>query len=243
MLLLGNVASVPPADSATDPLFSSVVLLVNSIGKSDLSTTFTDLSDSAHSLSAEGAVKYSTAATKHGTTSIAFDGGSDSVHIPNTSDLDFSDRTVEFCMELWVRISDTTTNTLICGRDSGGAEEFVFRTGGGTGVYLAIYNSGSAVFTHYANGAFLTVDQWHHVAVNRTLNGTDGDVDIYVDGVVALATGTQTSNGNTNTGGYDIGHNDYNSTRDLNGYVDSVRITRGDPRYTGNFTPAEFPTS
>jgi len=248
MLILGNVASVPPAGGATDPLFSNVVLLVNSIGKTDGSTTFTDLSDSAQTLSAESSAQYSNAVTKHGTTSIAFDGTNDSVHISDTSDLDFSDRTVEFCIECWVRInggaSVATLNTFMCGRDSSSAEEWVLRTSGaGYGVIFAIMGSGSTVFSHYANGTFLTDDTWHHIAVTRTLNGTDGDVDMYIDGVAALATGTQTSNGTTNTAGYDIGHNDFRPARDLDGYVDSVRVTRGDPRYTGDFTPAEFPTS
>ena len=86
----------------------------------------------------------------------------------------------------------------------------------------------------------MTIDAWHHVAATRIENGGDGDLVLYVDGV-SVATVTQTANGATNTGVYYIGHNAFNSGRDFTGHIDSLRLTRNDVRYTGNFTVPTVP--
>ena len=171
-----------------------------------------------------------------------FDGTNDWVSIPDTPDLGFEIRTVEFCIEAWIYVTDNTSQSAIFdGRDSGGNEEFSFYVNLGTSLNFVLWGAVDAIITA---GAVLTINQWQHVAVTRTLNGSDGDLELFVDGV-SVATLTQTSNTDTNTGTYNIGHNAFNNTRDFTGSIDSIRVTRNNPRYVGNFTPDlfQFPDS
>jgi hypothetical protein len=224
----------PPIDG--DPFYDDVILLVRSVGATDEQSTFLDDSIVGRTLSQVGGVAYGVAQTKFEAASLEYDGvGADYVSIPNAADLDFSDRTVEFCIEAWVYTTDNShTNTILCGRDASSAEEWDLRITGGTGAAFSVW--GSSNFTvNYTSS--ITQDTWHHIAVTNTIDPsdpTDGILTMYVDGV-AGATTTRTSNGSVNTGVYQIGYNLFNSTRGMEGNIDSVRITRGNPRYRHDF--------
>jgi hypothetical protein len=230
---------------AVDPLFSSVVLLVRSQDAVNGQITFTDESNVARTLTRNGDTIYDGTQTKFGNTaSILFDGsGDDWVEMPDAADLGLEDRTVEFCLEAWIYVTDDTSNNgIFVGRDNSSSEEFTFytKTNIGTpglvGLQLVIWNPNTVVGVD----EIMTIDAWHHVAATRTENSGDGDLVLYVDGV-SVATVTQTQNGATNTGVYYIGHNAFNSDRDFTGHIDSLRLTRNNARYTGNFTPSSTP--
>lgn len=237
---------VPPTDflgwePPVDPLFANVVLLVRSVSATHGQITFADESNDANSLVREGQTIYDATATYfQATASMLFDGsGNDSVFIPDSANLTLDDRTLEFCVEAWIYVTDIgSANTIIGGRDTGSAEEWMFRTGGAV-ILFAVYAGGSTIAVAQT-GNVLTVNTWHHVAATRENVAGDGLITIYVDGV-SEATDTQTGNGTTNVNGYHIGHNEYNTSRDFTGHIDSVRVTRGDIRYAGAFTPPTIP--
>jgi len=229
-------------------LFDSVVLLVRSNEAINGQITFTDESLDARTLTRVGDVIYDDTQSIFGdVASMLFDGvGTEYVSIPKNTDMEFADRTVEFCVEAWIYVTDNTrVNTIINGRDSGSAEEWDFRVASWTG------NSANLAFSVWGSGvsrlsvaATLAIDQntWHHVAFTRENVAGDGLGKLYVDGVESSGGGvTQTIDGTTNTGVYQIGQNAFNSSRNFEGHIDSVRITRGDIRYTGNFTPPTAP--
>ena len=232
-----------------DPFFGNVVLLVRSVDATNGQTTFTDESSAARTLTRNGDTIYDNTQTKFGSAaSILFDGsGDDWVEMPDDPDLGLEDRTVDFCLEAWVYVTDDTSHSgIFVGRDNSSSEEFTFYTKanvgtpGLVGLQLVIWNPNTIVGVD----EIMTIDAWHHVAATRTENGGDGDLVLYVDGV-SVATVTQTANGATNTGVYYIGHNAFNSGRDFTGHIDSLRLTRNNARYTGNFTPpaSPFPAS
>lgn len=228
-------------EDANDSLFENVVLLVRSNLATNGQITFTDESPVAQTLTRIGDVVYDNTESIFGdAVSMLFDGsGNDSVDIPDTPNLDFSDRTVEFCIEAWIFITDNTSlNTIINGRDNANAEEWVFRTGGAgvnpAPLVFAVFGGGSTIIS-VPSADLLLINTWYHVAVTREEVSGDGLITVYIDGV-SVATGTQTADGTTNTNPYQIGHNDFNTTRDFTGHIDSVRVTRGNIRYPGAFT-------
>lgn len=234
------------APEVSDPLIDAVKLLVRSRFPTNTQTTFTDESQTGRTLTGNGQVTWSNNRALWGNaTSMAFDGsGNDWVRMDATNDFNFSVRTTRFCVEAWVYVTNfATDNTIICGRDGGGAEEWVLRTGQSTpgAVTFAIMGAGATIFA-LSDLNSLRLNVWHHVAISREPNGSDGTVRMFIDGKLKK-TGTQTANGTTNSGGYFIGHNEYRSYRDFTGSIDSVRITVGETRYTAGFTRPirEFP--
>lgn len=228
---------------ATDPDFDDVILLLRSEGATNGQITFTDESNSARTLTRNGDTIYNNAQTKFGNAaSVLFDGsGNDWIQMPDSPDLGLEDRTVEFCLEAWVYATDDSENNgIMVGRDGANSEEYSFyTTAGGAGIIGLNFVLWNPNVILSAPGT-MTINTWHHVAVTRTENGGDGDLVLYVDGV-SVATLTQDADTATNTGVYYIGHNAFNSDRDFTGHIDSLRFTRNNPRYTGNFTPGAFP--
>jgi hypothetical protein len=238
-------ARFPTTGPATDILFTNVELLVRSVDATNGQITFTDDSESARTLTRQGDTIYNNAQIKFNSDpTMLFDGsGDDWVSVPDSADLSFADRTVELCIEAWIYITDTTsTCTVINGRDGGSAEEWTFRTNAGATASMSFLVWGSGVNRlNVASAAVITQDTWHHVAVTRKNVAGDGVGQMYVNGVASGVPVTQTIDGTNNTGPYQIGHNAFNNTRDFVGHIDSVRVTRGDIRYDGDFTAPTTP--
>lgn len=212
---------------AGDPLFASVSLLLPFDGTG---ATFVDSSPTPKTITASGNATQSTAQSKFGGKSLALDGGS-AVRIPSNADfgLGTGDFTVEF---------------------------FLYYTGGNGYVFFLMMNPGSGPYLGYGlnngtkrpwlwnNGDVInastdvTNNVWQHHAYVR--NG--GVLTIYLDGVAIGSTSFATDLGSAAP--VDIGDNGVGDQR-TNGFIDSLRITKGHARYTANFTPptAAFPTS
>jgi hypothetical protein len=113
---------------------------------------------------------------------------------------------------------------------------FLINNASSTAGDIALYNGG--VFVCATSGIDYGDDAWHHLALTRL--GTA--VTIWVDGVSrATSTSSASFSGQTNF----VGRNNAYSPRNLVGYIDDLRITKGVARYTANFTPptAAFPDS
>jgi hypothetical protein len=236
----------------TDPLFSSVRLLINA----DLAAYAYDSSSNNWSVSNFGNAAATTTNPKFGAKSLAFDGNGDYLKVVTGSST-FAFGTGDFTAEAWIwfpslPVSSNQYFSLFDTR-SGSASAY--------GYALFVNSSGQlgANWGDTQNGATLLGGSlgsatWHHVALVRSA----GTMRLYANGICV-------ANGSTNVG-VNLSHNEvwisrsytdgggYYETNGLMGYwngnIDDIRLTAA-ARYTGtsststNYTvpTAAFPTS
>ena len=230
-----------------DPQFGSVSLLLHGNGTNG-STTITDNSPSPKTVTAVGNAQISTAQSKFGGASIAFDGTGDYLTVPSTGTPgDFG--TGNFTVELWHYLVSrlNTTPCLISNYSSFAAGSFALFAGHASSVILGFPN-GTNQYQLALNGsgfpsinstATIAYGVWVHIAVVRS----GSTITLYVNGA-ASGTVTNTANLTGTTGSLWIGTAaDSLATGAINGYIDDLRITKGVARYTGNFSvpTAPFP--
>jgi hypothetical protein len=208
------------------------VLLLHMDGTSG-STTFVDSSPSAKTMTAVGNANVSTASPKFGTGAAVFDGTGD--WIETASGLaDFAFGLGDFTVECWVKTL-ATRPAIVDFYTTGNAGSWQLAIGFSSFSHLewVVGSAGSAI-TLLSGATAISDNAWHHVAACRSSGITklfvDGVIDAsaldtkdYSGGVAKLAIGAQVSTRNT--------------TYDMNGQIDEVRITRA-ARYTSAFTPS-----
>ena len=220
------------AAGATDPDFANVSLLLHMDG-SNGSTTFTDSSSNALTVTANGNAQISTAQSKFGGASGLFDGNGDYLDI--ASDAAFGFGTGDFTIEYFIRCTASGVQIQVDTRISTVNETAPTIYSIDTDLYY--YTNVTNRIT--ATGA-LTASTWHHIAVCKSGTSTR----LFVDGTQVGSTYTDS--------------NDYGASRPLvigtylskdnffvDGNFDEFRITKGVARYTAGFTPptAAFPDS
>jgi hypothetical protein len=225
-----------------DPQFGSVSLLLHGDGTNG-STTIIDSSLSPKTVTANGNAQISTAQSKFGGASIAFDGTGDYLTIPSNADFNFD--TGDFTIEAWVRLNSLGTSNTYPGAawivgwgplNSNPGFDFAI---GSTNLIFSLTNFASPTIS-VAHG--LSVNTWYHIAGTRS--GTT--VRAFIDGQV-LATETVSAglSASTNPTGIAISAAEPTGSilGSLNGYIDDLRITKGVARYTSNFAlpTAPFP--
>jgi hypothetical protein len=215
----------------TDPYRSQVSLLLHGDG-SNGSTTIVDSSPSPKTVTVVGNAQISTAQSKFGGASIAFDGSGDRVTGISNSAFQFG--TGDFTVEAWVReTARVQFTTLLEIGDHLFSSGIIFLTnsGGGAGTNIGIYAGG--FFGEQAAGS---LNQWNHVAYVRS----SGVLVCYVNGVGGAPVSFPRNLIDTST--VTIGSLAGGSILyDFNGYIDDLRITKGVARYTSNFTPPTAP--
>jgi len=214
-----------------DPFFNNVSLLLHGDGANG-STTIVDSSPSPKTVTAFGDAQISTAQSKFGGASIAFDGSTDYLTIPSSSAFAFG--LANFTIELWLYRSGSGQQHLYDARD----------VGVNTNRILLYLNSSNEL-TYFSNNAVRitttnvpTLNAWVHVALCRA----SGNSRLFLDGIQVGATFADTINIVSPTITVAIGANN-EGARSLNGYIDDLRITKGVARYTANFTPPTAPFS
>ena len=198
--------------------------------------TITDSSSYNHTVTPAGDAQISTAQSKFGGASIAFDGNGDRVAVANNNALNFG--TGDFTVECWVRSvlpldSYTLEFAHICGKGNGII----------AGTYaLAFYQSKILFFsnTYFAKigTSTLTNNTWYHFAASRS----GSTLKLFVDGVEEYS-GTDTTN-YTSSASFNAGDrqaSDPLKQYPFHGYIDDLRITKGVARYTSSFTPPTAP--
>jgi hypothetical protein len=215
-----------------DPNFSSVSLLLHGDGTNG-STTITDSSPSPKTVTAVGNAQVSTAQSKYGGASIAFDGTGDYLELATTTDFAFSG---DFTVESWVYFSTAPTGV-------NAAWVIDFRIGSTNHLVAGIYSSSPKIICGLnalssIGTTTLTASTWHHLAWVRS----GSTITSYVNGV---SDGTFSTSYSQPATALVIGSRYTKVTEFLNGYIDELRITKGVARYTANFTPptAPFPNS
>lgn len=216
---------------AADENFANVSLLLHMDGSND-STTFTDSSSNAFTVTANGNAKISTAESKFGGASGAFDGTGDYLSIPNNNLLDFG--TGDFTVECWIN------------RDAGGKSVLSGDLYGDIMFATDTFNPGDMGIGRNGVAWDLTANQpnflagWNHIAACRS--GTT--LRLFCNGAV-VATGTGNSQsynvsnfmwiGARTSSGQGAGTG--TPAEAFNGYIDELRITKGVARYTAAYTP------
>jgi predicted hotdog family 3-hydroxylacyl-ACP dehydratase len=212
--------------AAGDPYFNNVTLLMHCDG-TDGSTTFTDVK--GHTITRSGNTQIDTAQSKFGGASALFDGTGDYILVADHADWDLPGN---FTIEFWYRRSVATyggviriqgNNTIEMGIDAVQRPEVIFGS------------------TFISSDTQLSINEWHHVALVRSSNGTNG-LSVYSDGI---KTATDTYTTNLVVSAITIGGVGFDYYIGFNGHLDDIRITKGVARYTTNFTPptAAFPDS
>lgn len=220
-------ASGPPPPAPTDPYYDDVSLLLHCDGTNG-STTFTDSSRNAFTVTPNGSVQITTSTKKFGTGSALFGPGIDYITTPSSSEWTFGYG--DFTVEYWIKTEGTSLSENIMGIADGWNIVIYY----GQIYWQTVYASSNL---YNVNAASIRDNNWHHVAHCRSGNTHR----IFFDGIIQ---GTYTDNTNyTGNAGVGIGYSpSYNR---FYGHLDDIRITKGVARYTAAFTPPTqaFPDS
>lgn len=242
--------TIPYAMLRPDPVatpsatFSNVVLLLGFEG-ADGATTTTDESSYARAMTFNGNAQIDTAQARFGSSSLLLDGTADYLTTPDATELKIPIGTAStdaFCMEAWVRVptAHKTQATILNKRPGSGAQEYSLLMNDGVPQFLA-FASGNAVISLSSSAGAISLDEWHHIAA--TADGVF--YRLFVDGVL-VAIGVRTTAPSTNAVNLFIGRDGFSSSgRDFEGWIDEVRIVKGESVYTQTFIPpaSAFPRS
>jgi Concanavalin A-like lectin/glucanases superfamily len=211
---------VPPASSHWD----DVVLLMHLDGE-DLSTTFTDSSQYAHSFSRFGSTTYiRTDQKKFGTGSLRVSSTFNGIETAASNDWAFG--TGDFTIELWVWRDTETINLGYVLIEKYPDWQLALSLDASVGLDFAIAGSIVSSYTWTP-----TAQIWYHVAACRV--GTT--LRTFIDGV-QVASVTDSSD-IVSTPGNTLYFPLKNGSGDPAIRIDEVRITKGFGWYNANFTP------
>lgn len=209
-------------------------LLIHADG-ADASTTFTDSSDSGHTITANGNAQVDTAQSKYGGASALFDGTGDFLSIADSDDWYFG--TSDFTIDFWVRFASTATNTTLIGQwdvttgSVGKSWLLQWQTSNNLTFFWTNDNSTneSATFSWTPS-----TNTWYHVALVRNGNDLMAFVDGTQIGFTADVTGEDLANVNATL--WPQRTTDGSAVNLLNGWLDEVRVTKGTAVWTSSFT-------
>lgn len=206
-----------------DPYWAHNFLLLHGDGANG-SQSFID-STYRSTVTAVGNTKNSTAQSKFGSGSIAFDGSGDY--------LTFTSVTLEgdFTIEAFIKISDlSATEVIFSSQIDSNVQIPRIQTNGG--IYTHI--NGTTLWDGSTSSILTPANGWVHYAFTRSgstcrtfLNGNQQDGSVTFTGSFSIGV----------IGGFFLSGTLYSTPYHFNGYLDEVRITKGVARYTSNFTP------
>jgi hypothetical protein len=219
----GTANSSVTTSSLTD-IYTSLYLNMDGANNS---TTFTDLSPNALTITPNDNSHISTVQSKFGGASVFLDGAGDHLRIPsNIAPLVL---TGDFTIECFCRTTTTAggDRVLLVLNHNSTAAQSIWRIGG-TSLRLYSSSGGSWDISNGQTIGTMTADVWHHVAVTRSGN----TYNLYLDGV--RNTTFSSSLTPRSTGIYSsVGSLVSTTSYDWTGYVDDLRITKGIALYTG----------
>ena len=160
--------------------------------------------------------------------SLFFNGGSDALAIPASSD--FAYGTGDFTIEAWIWKSARPTQGETRGiftQTQSGNDYIVFKIGS-TNNIQATFGS-----TTISTTETLAVDSWNHVAVSRSSN----TVKVFLNGIASSGSTVSTDFSDT-TRNPTIGNYTHSyGSLPYYGYISNLRVTKGEALYTADFTP------
>ena len=213
-------------------LYQATVFLCNFNGTNG-STTFTE--ETGKTITRYGNAVISTAQYKFGGASGYFDGSGDVLSSPNSSDFYFA--TGSFTIEAWVRPSTISSVRAVCSQRSSDYRGWVLMVSATGALQFAVTNTDIYNWVNILSASSLSVNEWAHVAASF-----DGvTLRLFINGTQCASTSIFNGTPTNGSGPFYVGRDrDTDTTRDWQGYIDDLRITKGLARYTADFTP---PTS
>lgn len=224
-----------------DPFFSSVQLLAGNNNAPNGTTTFTDQSSAARTLTRQGSTIYSNAQAPTGlTTSISVAASGDYLTAADAASLELGSS--NFTMECWVYAPLGGTACLLSKTNAAdttrGFDILMFGSGN-----VQFYGSSDGTNNDIANGQLMgtyAASTWTHVEIGRSGN----TFYPFINGVLG-STWTSSAAFTNNANNFSV------FARDGNGlgmganigtcYVASLRVTIGAVRHTAGFTPSALP--
>jgi len=197
-------------------------------------TSFTS-THSAHTITANGDVANSRAQSKVGDSSIKFDGTGDYLSIPTSTDWDFT-ASSDFTVEFWMYIGGNQVDyaaMLNRGDTSSPWNGWTIQfLPSAETIRMANNADGSGGVT--SSGA-VAQDAWHHYAFVH--DDSADTLKLYIDGTEDASETASTAIAWTNTAFPLAIGNQPGFSRELDGYLDEIRIS-DTARYTSSFTPS-----
>lgn len=230
-----------------DPHFGQVILLMHCDGAPG-STTFTDSSSFAHTLTAQGNAQVS-ATSKFGSGALLCDGAGDGVVTGvtalNTAGLSPTN-TSPYTIECWARFNSVGRVQFLIAVDTGvGGRYFRLYQNGDDELVFEWGNAAVFIGNVTTTAANITTGVYTHIVVDKD---STGKIRLYVRGVMEASDTPADSTIGAHVEAIMIGTSFFGSSFD--GLFDEVRITRGASRYgdvygDSSFTPpiAPFPDS
>ena len=198
------------------------------------STIFTDVH--GKTVTANGNAKISTAQYPSLTgksSSASFDGTTDYLSVPNSTDFDFS--TLDFTIRFLIRTSSTTVT--IMGKRAGvGYGPFVLGINGTGKLQVRLATSNGAFAVDISSTDSINTGSWVDVEVTRA----SGTVRMFVAGNVQSSTASLSSALYVVTDPIYLGANS-DGTACLNGYLSEIEVYKGVALHTASFTPSSNP--
>ena len=221
-----------------DDFYDDVSLLLKMNGANG-STTFLDSSQFGHAVTANGNAAISTTESKFGGSSLALDGTGDYATV--AANESFNLGAGDFTVEAWAYFADLSQGLNVVGyNNSSGAV-----SGTNVGWNIDVPSSSQARFYFYSGSTqyvavvnqTINTNTWYHIAAVRL----SGNVTVFLNGVAgspaSLPLAPNTPSGVTLNIGRWFAASSFQ--RYMNGYIDSLRITKGQARYTAAFTPPQ----
>jgi hypothetical protein len=219
---------------------TDIKLLMHMDGAND-GTVFTDSSLDGLTVTRAGTPVTKTAEKKFGTASCYLAGTTDWLKLPASDNWSF-DASQDFTVECWVKWSTQASYVGVISSKTeissvyNGWSLRTDQAGANAILSFNFYNNaGSATFTCMGTSN-IGDGSWHHIAATRASN----TVRVFVDGIQENSGTYSGAIHGTSSGGYglQIGMDYLNATGSgpMHGYVDEVRIVRGEAKYTASFT-------
>lgn len=201
----------------------------------DASTTFTDSSDSAHTVTANGNAQIDTAQSVFGGASGLFDGDADYLSIPDSDDFYYGtgDSTIDFRVR-FASLPSAGNYMFIYNQRVDANNVIEFSLYNDSGTYKWSFNTylSSALKAAITRDTSISTDTWYHIAFVK--NGSNlmlfqagtklGIDEVDADEIPNIA--ADVNIGRWSGGGY------Y-----LHGWIDEFRVSKGIAQWTENFTP------
>jgi len=224
-----GVQTIRKVGGGATPPAGTVSLLLHMNG-TNASTNFIDSSLNGFTATANGNSQISTAQSKYGGASGYFDGGGAYLSVPDNSLFNFE--LGDFTIETWLYMEGETLQIIAAKWDASGSNSWQLYYNAG---YIVFQTGFASSFT--ATGT-ITLSQWTHIAITR--QGTS--LRVFIGGSL-LDTFTCAEN-ISGTADLSVAANDINNGEGggnfYMGYMDDLRIIKGEAKYTASFTP---PTS
>lgn len=223
------VAPPPPVDT----YFANVSLLLHMNGAND-STTFTDSSSNSLTVTPSGSAKISTAQSKFEGASAYFD----KLGYLSVSSNDKLDLPGDFTLEAWFYQPSGFYQTFPILFEKGvadSASNYGVIVSNTTNPYTMSFFYGNP--RSYISMGSYSYNSWHNIAVTRS-NGT---IRTFNNGTLIATENVANNFTSGNSYPLVIGSAATTTSNRLDGYVDELRITKGQARYTASFTVSNTP--